>query len=56
MEKLLFRDTYTKHVNAVCGHNVEFMNVRPDVTYSNQHDRLNYLVNGLFNDAVIDLD
>ena len=27
--------THTKHINTLCGQNVEFMNVKPGGTYSN---------------------
>ena len=28
-------EIYTKHINAFCGHNVEFLNVEPGGTKSN---------------------
>jgi hypothetical protein len=28
-------DIHTKHINTVCGQNVEFVNVKPGGTYSN---------------------
>jgi hypothetical protein len=30
---------YTKHINILCGQNVEFLNVKPSGTYSNQWAR-----------------
>jgi hypothetical protein len=27
---------HTKHINALCGQNVQLLNVKPDGTYSNQ--------------------
>jgi hypothetical protein len=29
-------EIHTKHINALCGQNVEFVNVKPGGTYSNQ--------------------
>ena len=29
-------EIHTKHINALCGQNVEFMNVKPAATQSNQ--------------------
>jgi hypothetical protein len=31
-------EIHTKHINILCGQNVEFMNVKPGRTYSNQED------------------
>ena len=28
--------THTKHINTLCGHNVELVNVKPGGIYSNQ--------------------
>jgi hypothetical protein len=28
-------EIHTKHINTLCGQNVEFLNVKPGVTYSN---------------------
>jgi len=42
-------EIHTNHINTVCGQNVELLNVKPDVTYSNHWDlkdknkRLQYL-------------
>jgi len=27
-------EIHTKHVNTLCGQNVEFVNIKPDATYS----------------------
>ena len=32
----IFSQMHTKHINTVCELNVEFMNVKPGVTYSDQ--------------------
>jgi hypothetical protein len=29
-------EIHTKHINALCGQNVEFVNVKPGGTYSNR--------------------
>jgi hypothetical protein len=29
-------EIHTKHINTLCGQNVEFMNVKPEGIYSNQ--------------------
>jgi hypothetical protein len=35
---------HTKHINTLCGRNVEFVNVKPGGTYSDQRDmRINFL-------------
>jgi hypothetical protein len=28
-------ETHTEHINALCGQNIEFLNVKPAGTYSN---------------------
>jgi hypothetical protein len=28
-------EIHTKHINTLCGQNVEFVNVKPGITYSN---------------------
>jgi hypothetical protein len=38
----------TKHINTVCGQNVEFMNVKPDGTYSNHWDLKGYSVHHMW--------
>jgi hypothetical protein len=32
-------EIHTKHINTLCGQNVEFVNVKPGGTYSNHWDR-----------------
>jgi hypothetical protein len=31
-------EIHTKHINTLCGQNVEFVNVKPGGTYSDQSD------------------
>jgi hypothetical protein len=31
-------EIHTKHINTLCGQNVEFVNVKPGATYSNDWD------------------
>jgi hypothetical protein len=33
--KAVFSEMHTKHINTLCGQNVEFLNVTVDGTYSN---------------------
>ena len=37
---------HTKHINTVCGQNVEFLNVKPGGTY-NDHCAVHIVTNGL---------
>jgi hypothetical protein len=35
-------EIHTKHINALCGQNVECLNVKPGVTYCNHSDLMGY--------------
>jgi hypothetical protein len=35
-------EIHTKHINTLCGQNVEFVNVKPDGTYSNHWALMGY--------------
>jgi hypothetical protein len=37
-------EIHTKHINTLCGQNVEFVNVKPGGTYSNHNDLKHWIV------------